>query len=95
MHSGAIVPKDNVAGSPPVRIDVSTLRGLIDQPREERPAACIVHTLDRPGMRRDVKVRREHSRGYARSTASVPVATRRALLASSAQDGPGSGKCHS
>src|SRR5271165_2308441 len=55
MHGRAIVPQDDIAGATAVGIDVSVLRRLIDQPREERPAPAIVHALDNSGVRRDVK----------------------------------------
>ena len=45
MHRGAIVPQDNIAGAPAVKIDVTALCRLIDQLREERPAPSIVHAL--------------------------------------------------
>ena len=38
MHRGAVVPQSDVASSPVMDIGVRVMRGLLHQPRQERPA---------------------------------------------------------
>ena len=55
MHRGAVVPQNDVAGSPAMGVGARLVCGFVYQPRQERPALAVVHALDCAGVRRDVE----------------------------------------
>ena len=83
MHRGAVIPQNNVAGSPAMDVGEGS-RWLH---RSAAPGASGPHRSPCPRSRQHetrCRARRGHSRGYARPAASAPAAARRALPASSA-----------